>query len=620
MSDTRANPLLAVFRDRIRRKPHAPLIDCIDQRGPDAAELLAPVIDEYAAHRRDRGEGVDFEEFRSAIPWIFDSGLLLDAAIDAVIDTGLVLGQSPETLADALIRAHPMTAPGVARSLERWRQSAVAPGRHTGLHGMLPQDFGPESLDGGPRYVLTRLRGPVGRGWAFDAIDRDDPSAGNGAAVPVEITVWPDDGAEPPARLGTVSSPGLARVRDQGQTASGQAFLVHERVEGRVLDGRAVPSGRSRPRRCVELIARLSRGLEEAHAQPVIHAGIRPSRVRIRPDGTPVLTGLGLAQVVDHSGSESEYGVDSCMSFIAPECWSSHRHECGPRSDLYALAGLLYWLLTGCLPNGKDASTATRLLHDGASVLREYPAAIPAELRRLCEQGLHPDPRQRPVSVTEWRRSLEDWLDGRPPIRAAPFATRAMRLLGRHRRLAAAAAAVLCVPGGLLIQARRQIAADRERIARLDGRYEASLKAMDRWTKAMIATKDIDPALRLVMFDVVRLAGGVEGDQALSMIAYNAESARSMSDELAAADERTIQAAMWHIAAGYLSFEANYPDTRAYLLRARAALAATVGAEDPWVKALDDMLTRVPLHGTAPDPTKPVLQGWQSLESGEAAG
>ena len=82
MSDTRANPLLAVFRDRIRRKPHAPLIDCIDQRGPDAAELLAPVIEEYAAHRRDRGEGVDFEEFRSAG---FDDVLIKPVTRDALL-------------------------------------------------------------------------------------------------------------------------------------------------------------------------------------------------------------------------------------------------------------------------------------------------------------------------------------------------------------------------------------------------------------------------------------------------------------------------------------------------------------------------------------------------------
>lgn len=592
----RLNLKLAEFRERIGRTPEARLADCLGRVQPDEAAWLMPFLHQYAAVRRSRGESVDFEEFRAAIPWIFESETLLEAAVDAVIDTGILQGQLPEVVARALTRAHPLTTSAVQRCMGRWSQSHQTSNRPSCIRGSLPQDFGPESLDGGHRYVLTASRGPLASGWMFEGFDRDDPSLEGGAGAPVEIVIWIDQGAGPPdADLTLVSHQAIARVRDVGVAPGDQCYMVYERIGGAVLDRAGMNAGLLGVRRSVERVIWLARGLEAAHACMQIHGRIMPTTVRVRDDDTWVLGAFGLQSAMSAAAeSQVEYAWSSRMAFVSPESWTADSAKATARSDIYSLAAVLYWLITGNLPNGPDSHSATALLHDRVPVVREYPMWVPGELRMLCEAALQVEEERRPVSMSEWRRQLEDWLDGRPVVRDASRIERARKLFARHPALSTVVGLLIgtgvIVP--MVLGVRTTIA--EQEVAQYRGRYEAAEKILANWTQTLIQNPETDPALRLAMFDAMRTSGAVDDNFQSALASTNARSAREQSDRFAGSGDQSLLATLWHTAAAYLTYEESSDDARRYLNRARTSLLNFVPAEDHLIESIDILIAKLP--------------------------
>lgn len=104
----------------------------------------------------------------------------------------------------------------------------------------------------------------------------------------------------------------------------------------------------------IDIAYRIATALDDIHRQHVIHLDIKPSNILTRPNGDIVLIDFGLAhhnQLPDLM--EEEFRVPyGTAPYMAPEQLLGIRRD--PRSDIFALGVLLYFLTTGTRPFGES--------------------------------------------------------------------------------------------------------------------------------------------------------------------------------------------------------------------------------------------------------------------------
>ncbi|EMD25911.1 serine/threonine-protein kinase [Amycolatopsis azurea] len=121
-----------------------------------------------------------------------------------------------------------------------------------------------------------------------------------------------------------VDHPSVVPVHDV-VIADGTAFLVMDLVDARTLEDLA-SAGPLPPRLVAEIGRQVLGALAAAHAAGVVHGDVRPANILVSDDGTARLTGFGIAQALDPTGSPA---------FLAPERIAGH--EGTPHSDLWSL-------------------------------------------------------------------------------------------------------------------------------------------------------------------------------------------------------------------------------------------------------------------------------------------
>ncbi|MES2959474.1 MAG: serine/threonine-protein kinase [Pseudomonadota bacterium] len=188
---------------------------------------------------------------------------------------------------------------------------------------------------------------------------------------------------------------------------NGTAYMVMPYYQGRTLrqarQGMVVPPGEGACRRVLDA---LLSALETLHREGVYHRDIAPDNILLGDDGLPVLLDFGAARRV--LGDRTQALTSIMKPHYAPleQYADASAMRQGPWTDLYALGGTMYFLLTAQEP----VAAASRALHDDQPRL--------AELRpRDCTQGflsaidwmLALKPPERPQSV----HMLRDVLEGR---------------------------------------------------------------------------------------------------------------------------------------------------------------------------------------------------------------
>ena len=130
-----------------------------------------------------------------------------------------------------------------------------------------------------------------------------------------------------------------------------QPFIVMERIAGETLLPQVgklpVPASQA-----AGFGAKIADALESLHRQGVVHLDLKPANIMFRPAGECVLIDYGLARHHDLPDlMQEEFHVPyGTAPYMAPEQVLGVRSD--PRSDLFALGSLLYYLATGEWPFG----------------------------------------------------------------------------------------------------------------------------------------------------------------------------------------------------------------------------------------------------------------------------
>jgi hypothetical protein len=212
-----------------------------------------------------------------------------------------------------------------------------------------------------------------------------------------------------------LSHPNTVRVFDVGQEEGGPLYLVMELLRGLSLEQiLAKLIDLRRPMTEAEALAvadPILRSLAEAHAAGLVHRDLKPANVMLHTmqGGTPVVKVLdfGCSHTQD-SQLTSEGLVIGTPGYMSPE--QCRGHAVDARSDLYALAVILYRAVTGRLPFEDTAPLTLMYRHANEPVPdpREVSMQeISPGFAKLLLQGLAKNPEDRFVDAADMRKALE---------------------------------------------------------------------------------------------------------------------------------------------------------------------------------------------------------------------
>jgi eukaryotic-like serine/threonine-protein kinase len=208
-----------------------------------------------------------------------------------------------------------------------------------------------------------------------------------------------------------VSHPNIVRTYDYGQ-ADGLHYLALEWADGEPLAEFVTRSGHLAPPLVAKVVEQIGAALTAAHQAGIIHRDLKPANIMYDPaQQTAKLLDFGIARDAELNPEErltrAGFFVGT-LQYVAPETLSGELVK--EQADVYSLATITYYLLTGCLPfTGKSPRELFQQLLTQAPVplnearrgLRFSPA-----VEAIVMRGLERDLSKRCKTVDEFARAF----------------------------------------------------------------------------------------------------------------------------------------------------------------------------------------------------------------------
>jgi serine/threonine protein kinase len=196
-----------------------------------------------------------------------------------------------------------------------------------------------------------------------------------------------------------------------------------------------------------ELVTSVCTAVGHAHACGVIHRDIKPTNILLQESGDGRLHAcLGDFDLAFPRGETALTGMTGTLAYMPPETQLEVLHGAPPlmlplspkladrsvMQDVYAVAGVLFFALTGAVPQfteGRAAEIADCFRSEGERRREVGESGLLTRLEPLLQQALHRDPGRRPQTASELGEMIR-WAmhvgDTPPPavdrLRAAPEA------------------------------------------------------------------------------------------------------------------------------------------------------------------------------------------------------
>jgi serine/threonine protein kinase len=187
--------------------------------------------------------------------------------------------------------------------------------------------------------------------------------------------------------------------------ANGTAYMVMPYYQGITLK-EALQSAETPPDefRLKQLLAQLLDALEVLHRANALHRDIAPDNILILPGGNPVLLDFGAARRVITDRTQNFTAILKPGYAPLEQYAESPSMKQGPWTDLYALAGVVYFAITG----EKPAPAVARTIADPLVPFHQAGSGrYSPEFLRALDRALAVKPDDRPQSVGEFRSLLE---------------------------------------------------------------------------------------------------------------------------------------------------------------------------------------------------------------------
>ena len=272
-------------------------------------------------------------------------------------------------------------------------------------------------LDG--RYKIESVLGQGGMGMVFRATQTS-------VQRPVAVkTLNPSLAAAPQfferfRREAEIASrlrhPNVITIFDFGRAPDGTCYFVMELLQGESLKEMVKREGPMSLRRAVSLIEQACQGLAHAHAEGCVHRDLKPHNIMVQQlsgkDFVKVLD-FGLVKAMEAEEEEQLTSTGQVLGtpqYMPPE--QAGGESVDQRSDLYSMAGVLYFCLTGSSPYGantvRKALTASLTQPVPAVNSKRQGAPVPASLDAFFKKALSPEKEDRYQNAQEFVDAMLD--------------------------------------------------------------------------------------------------------------------------------------------------------------------------------------------------------------------
>jgi serine/threonine-protein kinase len=272
-------------------------------------------------------------------------------------------------------------------------------------------------LDG--RYKIESVLGQGGMGMVFRATQTSvqrpvavktlNPAL---AAAPTFFERFRRE-AEVASRL---RHPNVITIYDFGRAPDSTCYYVMELLEGESLKEIVKRDGPMSLRRAVNVLEQSARGLAHAHEQNAVHRDLKPHNIMVQQlDGKDFVKVLdfGLVKALEQEEEDQLTSTGQVLGtpqYMPPE--QAGGEHVDQRSDLYSLAGVFYYCLTGTSPYG--ANTVRKALT--AALTQTVPpvntkrqgAPVPAAIDAFMQKGLAREKEDRFQSAEEFIEAMLD--------------------------------------------------------------------------------------------------------------------------------------------------------------------------------------------------------------------
>lgn len=152
----------------------------------------------------------------------------------------------------------------------------------------------------------------------------------------------------------------------------------------------------------------LFNGISNLHKKGVFHYGIHPDNILLDENLKPYLWGFSMEEV---RMSQGELEPELFPGFSAPEQYKAQSWR-GTWTDVYSLAALTYWVLTGISP----PEAVSRLESDSLIPAMEKDFTIAENISDAISKALSPDVKDRYQSVDEYTEKLLESLSSNTAV------------------------------------------------------------------------------------------------------------------------------------------------------------------------------------------------------------
>src|SRR5215471_6906227 len=264
----------------------------------------------------------------------------------------------------------------------------------------------------GERYEILAMLGQGGMGAVYKARDQELDRVVALKVIRPELTTNPDILKRFKQELilaRQVTHRNVIRIFDLGQ-ADGLKFITMEFLEGQDLRVELMKRGKFSPEDAARIILQISRALEVAHGEGVVHRDLKPQNIMLDANGRAYVMDFGIARSAYLPGMTQTGALIGTPEYMSPE--QAKGEKLDERSDLFSLGVIFYELLTGSSPYYSDTPLATlwKRMQEKAKPLTEVDPTIPKEVSDIVAKLLEIEPANRFSNAGQLAWRLESWL------------------------------------------------------------------------------------------------------------------------------------------------------------------------------------------------------------------
>ncbi|MCM8538351.1 MAG: protein kinase [Lentisphaeraceae bacterium] len=287
-------------------------------------------------------------------------------------------------------------------------------------------------------------------------------------AVPLKSDGKSIDSFIKEARLtASLQHPNIIPIYDLG-TERESAYFTMKLVEGKnlseLIKEQAVNKKNMPLQELMQIFLKICDAVSYAHSKDVIHLDLKPANIRLGEYGEVIVCDWGLAKLIGQIDTEEPTGLDpdvyndltlngvvkGSLGYLAPEQISEDNGLKDKRTDVFALGGILYSMLTKVRPVevGDTQASLKATLEGDVRFPNDLDSSLPQSLTAVAMKALAISQDERYQSVDELATEVQRWLSGfATDAEDASFLKSVFLLVQRHKNISYSLLIILFVSG-----------------------------------------------------------------------------------------------------------------------------------------------------------------------------